>query len=136
MQDKIYHGNTQSDGVPKKKKDEKARKRNMIMNFRVSPMEKELIDKRIELSGLSKSEYFIQSCMYQAVFVKGNIKTFDAIQASIADIKKAITGLNNCNNLTLEQMESFRMILELLNKIYGTQFGKCSSTLKRIEKQR
>lgn len=85
MQDKIYRRNAQSGGVPKKKKDKKARKRNTIMNFRVSPLEKQLIDKRIELSGLSKSEYFIQSCMYQAVFVKGNIKTFDVIKASLAD---------------------------------------------------
>lgn len=66
MQDKIYRRNTQSGGTPKKKKDEKARKRNTIMNFRVSPTEKSLVDKRIALSGLSKSQFFIQSCMYQA----------------------------------------------------------------------
>ena len=44
--DKIYRRPTQSNGTPKKKKDEKVRKRNVIMNFRVSPQEKELIDKR------------------------------------------------------------------------------------------
>ena len=73
MQDKIYRRNTQSGGTPKKKKDEKARKRNTIMNFRVSPTEKSLVDKRIALSGLSKSQFFIQSCMYQAIFVKARI---------------------------------------------------------------
>ena len=119
MQDKIYRRNTQSGGTSKKKKDEKARKRNTIMNFRVSPTEKSLVDKRIALSGLSKSQFFIQSCMYQAIFVKGNIRTFDAIKASLADIKDVIMEDRTLENLTLEQMESLRLILELLNKIYG-----------------
>ena len=51
-----------------KTKKEESRKRNVILNFRVSEKEKELIEKRIELSGLKKSEFFIQSCLYQ-VFI-------------------------------------------------------------------
>ncbi len=62
---------------PKKKKNEKNRKRNVFMNFRVSEKERELIEKRIALSGMTKAEFFIQSCLYQAIFVKGNIRTFD-----------------------------------------------------------
>lgn len=57
--------------------------------------------------------------MYQAIFVKGNIRTFDAIKASLADIKDVIMEDRTLENLTLEQMESLRLILELLNKIYG-----------------
>ena len=52
--DKIYRRATQGSGTPKKKKVEKNRVRNTIMNFRVSPQEKELIDARIALTGLSK----------------------------------------------------------------------------------
>ena len=42
--DKIYRRPTQLGGAPKKKKNEKNRTRNVIMNFRVSPKEKELIE--------------------------------------------------------------------------------------------
>lgn len=43
----------------KKKKDEQKRKRNHIMNFRATPEEASLIDKYVELSGLTKQDYFI-----------------------------------------------------------------------------
>lgn len=49
--DKIYRRTTQLGGTPPKKKNEKNRVRNIIMNFRVSPHEKELIDARIKLTG-------------------------------------------------------------------------------------
>ena len=43
----------------KKKKDEQKRKRNRIVNFRATPEEVSLIDKYVELSGLTKQDYFI-----------------------------------------------------------------------------
>ena len=45
---KIYRRTTLLTGVNATKKD-KNRKRNVIMNFRVSPEEKQLIDERIEV---------------------------------------------------------------------------------------
>ena len=44
----------------KKKKDEQKRKRNRIVNFRATPEEASLIDKYVELSGLTKQDYFIR----------------------------------------------------------------------------
>jgi uncharacterized protein (DUF1778 family) len=118
--DKIYRRPTQSAGTTKKRKDEKARKRNVIMNFRVSPQEKELIDKRIALSGLSKSEFFIQSCMYQKILVKGNVRTFDEIKKQMATVNKHLSEVENAENLQLEVMESLRMIAEILDGFYGS----------------
>lgn len=116
--DKIYRRLTQSNGTPKKKKDEKARKRNVIMNFRVSPQEKELIDNRIALSGLSKSEFFIQSCMYQKILVKGNVRTYDEMRKQLAAIKKYLSEVERADDLKLEVMESLRMIVEILDGFY------------------
>ena len=65
--DKIYRRSTQLGDTPIKKKDEKARKRNNILNFRATPTEKTLIERRIELSGLDRASFFIQSCMYQKI---------------------------------------------------------------------
>ena len=44
----------------KKKKDEQKRKRNRIVNFRATHEEASLIDKYVELSGLTKQDYFIR----------------------------------------------------------------------------
>lgn len=116
--DKIYRRPTQSSGTPKKKKNEKARKRNVIINFRVSPQEKTLIDNRINLSGLSKSEFFIQSCLYQNILVKGNIKTFDEIKKQLDEIKKRVYVSGDLSEMDYELAEKIRNILEIFEKIY------------------
>lgn len=121
--DKIYRRETQLGDAPKKKKDEKARKRNVIMNFRVTPQEKELIEQRIAISGMQKAEFFIQSCMYQSILVRGNVKTFDELKErirkmekvfdqSVADRGDALSGYG------LKELESLRMILELFQAVY------------------
>ena len=87
---KIYRRDTLQRSEIVKKKDEKARKRNTIINFRVTPTEKKLIESRISISGLSRSKFFIESCLYQAVLVKGNIKTFNEMKKDIFEIKEII----------------------------------------------
>ena len=121
VMDKIHRRPTQSNGTPKKKKDEKARKRNVIMNFRVSPQEKELIEKRIALSGLSKSEFFIQSCMYQKILVKGNVRTYDEMRKQLAVIKEHLSKVESTEDLELDVMESLRMIAEILDSFYDNR---------------
>ena len=113
MNDKIYRRVTQPSGNPKTtmKKNVKNRKRSMIMNFRVTPEEKELIEARIRLSGLSKETFFIESCLYQAIFVKGNVKTFDAIWKSM----KAIESMDELKDI-LELMKREEALLDLLDE--------------------
>ena len=80
---KIYRRETLKTSTTPKKNDEKRRKRNVIMNFRVSPEEKERIEERIALSGLMKSEYFISSCLENKVIAYGNVRTFEKIKQSL-----------------------------------------------------
>ena len=77
---KIYRRSNLIKGTMPKKEDEKARKRNVIMNFRVSAEEKQRIDERIKLSGLSRAEYFINSCLNNRIVTTGNVKTFGCDQ--------------------------------------------------------
>ena len=118
--DKIYRRSTQKSGTPKKKKDEHNRKRNRIINFRVSPAEKELIDARIRISGKARGEFFIESCLYQAILVKGNVKTFTEIKRQMAEIGEVFKEKPNLEALDSIQVESLRMILEMLSKLFET----------------
>lgn len=61
---RIYRRDTLASGVCPKEKSEKNRRRNIIVNFRVSSEEKQLLDDRIVLSGLTRAEFFIQSCLH------------------------------------------------------------------------
>ncbi len=116
--DKIYRRPTQLGGGIKKPKNEKNRKRNTIMNFRVSPEEKELIEARIKLLGLPKAEFFIESCLYQKLLVKGNIRTFTEIKNQVKEIADVVNNNPNLGDLEPAQAESLRTILEILKQVF------------------
>jgi hypothetical protein len=112
---KIYRRDTLISGVRPKKKDEKKRKRNTIVNFRVSPEEKQLLENRIALSGLSKADFFIQSCLHQKVVTYGNVKTFGEIKSWLKVIDRHLQEIEKAEELDVEVLESLRTILEMLN---------------------
>ena len=111
---KIYRQDNLVSGVVPKKKNEKNRKRSVIVNFRVTQEEKQLIDERIALSGLPRAEFFIQSCMDKKVITFGNVKTFDAIRKKLLVIDEHLQAVQKSEELDLEILESLRMILEML----------------------
>lgn len=69
-----------------------------------------------------KSKFFIQSCLYQTILVKGNIKTFTEIKKQIEQISKQINKNPNLEELEPEQVESLRIILEILNTLFGKEY--------------
>lgn len=111
---RIYRRGNMIEGVVTKQ-NEKNRKRNIILNFRVSEEEKKLILKRIELSGLAKADFFIMSCLHQEIVTYGNVKTFNVIKQQIVVIDEHIMEISKSNELDIEILESFRTILEMLN---------------------
>ncbi|MCI2049497.1 MAG: hypothetical protein LKJ76_07240 [Lachnospiraceae bacterium] len=116
--DKIYRRSTQLGNTPKKKKDEHARKRNTIMNFRVSPKEKELIEKRCKLSGLPKAEFFLESCLYQTIFVRENSRTFEAIRDELKIIDDRLAGIDKADDLDPWIVESLKTITQILDSFF------------------
>lgn len=127
MADKIYRRTTQSSHTLKSNDGKKARKRNVILNFRVTEQEKNLIEKRIELSGLKKSDYFIESCLYQKILVKGNICTSDKMKeqlARIADALKESEEEDFSGVLSGEDVIALKTILEMLTKTAQKKGGE------------
>ena len=121
MKNKIFIRPTMEKGRVKKPKDEKARKRNTIINFRVTPEEKNRIESRIALTGLDRAEFFIESCLYQTVLVKGNVRTFreyDRLMKKLAEQIKQDVKLEDTDP---ELLESMRMILEILDRLFGKE---------------
>ena len=121
MANKIYTRKTQSKGTVKKPKDEKARKRNTIINFRVSPEEKVRIDARIAMTGLNKAEFFIESCLYQTVLVKGNIRTFREYDRTMEKIAGQLQKGTKPEDMDPELLEAWKTILEILDRLFGKE---------------
>lgn len=111
---KIYRRDNLVSGVMPKKKNEKKRKRSVIVNFRVTPEEKQLIDERIVLSGLARAEFFINSCMHQKIVTFGNVRTFGEMKRKLAGIDRHLQQIEKSEELDLEVLESLRMVLEML----------------------
>jgi hypothetical protein len=105
----------------KKPKDEKARKRNTIINFRVSPEEKVRIDARIAMTGLNKAEFFIESCLYQTVLVKGNIRTFREYDRTMEKIAGQLQKGTKPEDMDPELLEAWKTILEILDRLFGKE---------------
>ena len=77
---KIYGKTKVTTPKPKKKKNEHNRLRDIIVNFRVSPKEKAVLDARIAATGMGKQDYYRQSCLFQKILIKGNIRSLSAIR--------------------------------------------------------
>ena len=116
---KIFGIVKEKNSKPKKKKNEHNRHRNIIINFRVSEQEKKVIDARREMTGKKKQDYYRQACMHQRVLVMGNVKSFDKIKEMVREINDKLTEEPDLRALSKEQVESLKMILEILDDLYG-----------------
>ena len=103
----------------KKKVDEHRRKRDIFLNFRMTQKEKDLIEARVALTGMKKSAFFIQSCLYQKILVKGNIRTFSVMKDTLRDLTEKIDRNPDLTQLDPTDAERLKTILEITNYLFG-----------------
>ena len=115
---KIYNRNGSKKQSARKKPDEHNRYRDVIVNFRVTPTERDLIEARIALSGMAKAEYFIESCLYQKVLVKGNIRSFSAIKMTLQELSEKIERNPDLTQLDPTDAERIRIILQMIDYLF------------------
>ena len=116
---KIYGKINAIEKKPKKKKNEHNRRRNVIKNFRVSPKERDLIDARAAVTGMKKSTFIIQSCLYQKILVKGNVRSFSIMKDAIKDLTKKIDKNPHLEDLDPADAERLLTILQIIENING-----------------
>ena len=97
-----------------RKKHENNRKRNRILNFRVSDEEYELINKKIELSQMSKQDYFIQLLTEHEISVRADYRVADAIAKEIFQLARVIKKVGKLNEI---EDETLLYILEIYEEI-------------------
>ncbi|QNK41194.1 plasmid mobilization protein [Caproicibacter fermentans] len=69
-----------------KNRDEKNRRRNKTVAFRVSPEEDEQIETAVRLSGLTKQDYIIRRLQYRNIVVIGNPRVYKALRNQLAAV--------------------------------------------------
>jgi hypothetical protein len=99
----------------KDNRNENNRKRNVIVNFRMSPQEKEILDSRIKLSGLKKQEYMINSVLYQKIVTVGNIRVYEEIWKFLLDINNTLSNPKAYENMDAIKISSLKTISEIIS---------------------
>ena len=97
----------QAKQIRKKKKRENNRKRNHILNFRVS-------DEEYELSQMSKQDYFIQLLTEHEISVRADYRVADAISKEIFQLARVIKKVGKLNEI---EDETLLYILEIYEEI-------------------
>ncbi|RDU23415.1 plasmid mobilization protein [Anaerosacchariphilus polymeriproducens] len=111
---KIYKRKSKKINKGKQQKGDLNRKRSLIVNFRMSPLERQILDERIKLSGLLKQDYMIQSSLYQKVVTVGNIRVFQEMKKQIIETNNHLMQIKYLGDVDIVKLESFRMIVEIL----------------------
>ena len=115
----IYVRESLSNNYVQGKKKPFIRKRNLVMNFRVSETEKQLIEARIAASGKAKQDFFIESCLYQKILVRGNISNFTTIKKELQNIQQQLKDICECREVEVSQetIISLKTCLDIIEKI-------------------
>lgn len=98
----------------KKIKNEKNRKRNRILNFRVSQEEYDLINKQVEISGLSKQDYFIQLFGEHKINITADYRVLEAIAKEVFQLARVIKKFGKLN---VEEQDILLYVLEIYEEI-------------------
>ena len=101
----------------RKLKVDKNRKRNIIVNFRMSPEEKRLFKEKIALSGLNKQDYMIQMSLNHSVEVSGNIRVFDELKTRLKMLEEYFKNVNLDCDIKENKLELLAYILEMFETV-------------------
>ena len=73
------------------------------------------------MTGLNKAEFYIESCLYQTILVKGNVRTFRAYENALEKLSENIQKDVKLEGMDPELLESIRAILEIMNYLFGKE---------------
>ena len=106
-----------AEAKPKKKKDEHNRKRDIIVNFRMSPEERAELEQRILMSGKKKQDYMIQSSLEQKLEIVANRKMLMNIQERMDIIETELKRVASVDALDMDKLAGLKALIELFQAV-------------------
>ena len=98
-----------------KNRDERNRWRNKTVAFRVSPEEGSLIERYVQLSGLTKQDYITRRLTHKDVVVQGNPRVFKALRNQLAAVLEELRRIEAGKDVDLELLDLIEMIADILS---------------------
>lgn len=97
--------------------DRKGRWRNVIVSFRMSPQERDDLDIRVKLSGLTKQDYIIKRLLERDVIVQPSSRLFKALRNQMTEILTELKRIENGANVDDELIAVIKTVAETYNSL-------------------
>ena len=102
--------------MSEKSLDRHGRWRSSTVSFRISPEESVDLNRRVNLSGLTKQEYIINRLQERDIVVQGNPRVYKALRNQLTEIFDELKRIENAGNID----DDFRSLVRLVTEtIYG-----------------
>lgn len=75
--------------------DKKGRFRSIIVSFRMSPEESDLLNHYVKISGLTKQDYIINNVFNKRIVINGNPRVFRHIKNELLIINEELIRIND-----------------------------------------
>ena len=85
----------------------------------MSPVEADLLDAKVRLSGLTKQDYIIRRLLEKEIVVMGNPKVYKALKYELAAILHELQRIEAGADLSDELLEIIRLIAEIMEGMKG-----------------
>ena len=98
-----------------KKLDAKGRWRNKTTSFMMSPEEREDLDTRVKLSGLTKQEYMVRRLLERDVVVQPSSRIFKALRDQMTEILEELKRIESGASVDDELLATIKTVAETYN---------------------
>lgn len=95
--------------------DNKGRWRNVIISFRMSPQERDDLNVRVKMSGLTKQDYIIKRLSERDIVVQPNTRVYKALRNQMAEILVELRRIESGGNIDGD----LRDIIEITAQTYN-----------------
>ena len=95
--------------------------RNITVAFRMSETERDELDMRVKLSGLTKQQYLIKRTLQRDIVVIGNPRVYKALRDTIADILSELRRLEGGDAVKVEILTAIQAVTAILTRLNQTE---------------
>ena len=95
--------------------DNKGRWRNVIISFRMSQQERDDLNVRVKLSGLTKQDYIIKRLSERDIVVQPNTRVYKALRNQMAEILSELQRIDNGADIDSDLLDIIQITAQTYN---------------------
>ena len=95
--------------------DNKGRWRNVIISFRMPPQERDDLNVRVKLSGLTKQDYIIKRLSERDIVVQPNTRVYKALRNQMAEILSELQRIDNGADIDSDLLDIIQITAQTYN---------------------